>query len=380
MKSKKRRPERKPFFAGFAVGVALGIVALFALGAVSDDAGPIGTPTAPTPLTIGTEHTIVPISAPLTLIAVGDILLARRVGSRIASDGWAVPFARATALLHSADLAFANLECPASYLGAPFPGKPSVVTFRADPGALLGLKYSGIDVVSLANNHMSDYGSEALTETMDALDLLGVARSGAGRDETEARRPAILEAGGRHIAFLAYVEPMWSATAAEGGPGVAHFDAAEAAVDIAAARKIADLVLVSMHWGEEHRPFPRERDRATARALIDAGADAVLGHHPHVLQGAEFYRGAPILYSLGNFVFDMVSPKTYESAAAVLRFEAGSPTTVRLIPLRIDAETFSPTPAEGEDGAKIGRLIRERSALLGSPSLIRPDGSIELFP
>jgi poly-gamma-glutamate synthesis protein (capsule biosynthesis protein) len=136
--------------------------------------------------------------------------------------------------------------------------------------------------------------------------------------------------------------------------GVAHYDAAETAADIAAAREVADSVIVSLHWGEEHRRFPREKDRAIARSLIDAGADAILGHHPHILQGAEFYRGAPILYSLGNFIFDMVSPKTYESAAAMLRFERGARTTLRLLPLRIDAATFAPEAAVGEDGRRSG--------------------------
>ncbi len=380
----------KPFLVGFAAGVVLGVAALLALGSVSDGSGgastagqtgqaPAETTAAERPPTVAIASIEAEAQA-FTLVAVGDILLARRVGERIASAGWAAPFAAFSPILASADLAFANLECPASYLGAPYPGKPPVVTFRAQPGSLLGLKGAGFDIVSLANNHTSDYGEEALGETLDALDTLGVARAGAGRDAKEARRPAILTVNGARVAFLAYVEPMWSATEATMAGGVAHYDAAETAADIAAAREVADFVIVSLHWGEEHRRFPREKDRAIARSLIDAGADAILGHHPHILQGAEFYRGAPILYSLGNFIFDMVSPKTYESAAAMLRFERGARTTLRLLPLRIDAATFAPEAAVGEDGEAIGRLIRDRSAALGSPSLRRPDGFVEILP
>jgi poly-gamma-glutamate capsule biosynthesis protein CapA/YwtB (metallophosphatase superfamily) len=380
MKSSSRRSAKKPFVAGFLAGILLGVAALLALGSISDRPLSNDLKTASVEDSIPAAEGANDRARPFTLIAVGDILLARRVGSRIAAAGWQSPFVEITPLLSSAELTFANLECPASYLGTPFLGKPPVVTFRADPGALLGLKKSGIDVVSLANNHLGDYGSEAVAETLDGLDVVGVAHGGAGRNEVEARRPAILDAGGRRIAVLAYVEPMWSVVEAKEGPGVAVFDPEEAAADIVAARAMADLVLVSLHWGEEHSGFPRESDREIARMLVDAGADAILGHHPHVLQGAEFYRGKPIFYSLGNFVFDMVSPKTYESAAAVLSFERGRPTTLRFIPLRIDTNTFAPAPAEGEDEARIGRLIRDRSAMLGSPSLIRQDGSVEIMP
>lgn len=372
----------KPFLAGFGLGLVLGIVALFALGGLSESSAGAISESPENQAAVAADSATAMREAPkaFTLVAVGDILLARRVGERIASAGWAAPFAAIEPILASADLAFANLECPASFLGSPYPGKPPIVTFRASPGALFGLKDAGIDIVSLANNHTSDYGAEALGETLDALDVLGVARTGAGRDANEARKPAILSVNGLRAAFLAYVEPMWSATEAAERGGVAHYDAAEAAADIAAARRVADFVIVSLHWGQEHRGFPRQSDREVARALVDAGADAILGHHPHVLQGAEFYRGVPILYSLGNFIFDMVSPKTYESAAATLRFERGARTNLRLLPLRIDAETFAPAPALGDDGAAIGRLIRDRSALLGSPSLSLPDGSVEIFP
>lgn len=380
MKSSPKRSGKKPFVAGFTLGVLLGVAALLALGSLSDRPLSNGSKFAAAADPAPTAEGATKMSQPFTLIAVGDILLARKVGTRIAAAGWQSPFAEMAPLISSAELAFANLECPVSYLGTPFPGKPPVVTFRADPGALLGLKKSGIDVVSLANNHLGDYGPQAIEETLDGLDVVAVARSGAGRNEAEARSPALLEAGGRRIAILAYVEPMWSVVEAKEGPGVAVFDPAEAVADVAAARAVADLVLVSLHWGEEHQTFPRESDREVARRLVDAGADAILGHHPHVLQGAEFYRGKPIFYSLGNFVFDMVSPKTYESAAALLRFENGQTTTLRFIPLRIHPKTFAPAPAEGEDGARIGRLIADRSAMLGSPSLIRADGSVELIP
>ncbi|GAB1484526.1 hypothetical protein MASR2M78_33440 [Treponema sp.] len=230
---------------------------------------------------------------PLRLVAVGDILLARGVGRNASKNGWADPFRASQSLISSADIAFANLECPASYLGEPYPGKDSEVTFRAEPGSLLGIKYAGFDVLSLANNHMNDFGQEALVETLDALDTLGIARSGAGRNRAEAHKAAILSHEGKKLAFLAYAEHMWSVIEAGDRAGVAIVEEKAMAADIAAARENADIVLVSIHWGEEHEGLPRERDRALARRLIDAGANGIIGHHPHVLQGAEFYKGAP---------------------------------------------------------------------------------------
>ncbi len=315
-----------------------------------------------------------------TLLAVGDIQLSRRVAPVIAERGWAHPTAALAPLISGADLAFANLECPASYLGTPYPGKPPEVTFRARPGDLFALKAAGFDVLSLANNHAGDYGEDALRETLEALRLLDIAVCGAGMDEADARRPAVLSAADRKVAFLAYAEPIWSVLAAGEGPGVAVLREDAVVADLAAAREWADIVVLSLHWGEEHRGQPRESDRALARRLVDAGADAVIGHHPHVLQGAEFYRGAPILYSLGNFVFDMVSPATYDGAAALLEFRDGRAVRLSFLPISIDRKTYAPARAEGEAADRILSLIAARCLLVGSPGARREDGSFVLEP
>jgi poly-gamma-glutamate synthesis protein (capsule biosynthesis protein) len=212
------------------------------------------------------------------------------------------------------------------------------------------------------------------------LDLIGIAHCGAGKNQDQARRPAVLEANGRRFAFLAYTEKMWSVDPAGAKPGTVLLNEDEAVADIRKARETADFVLVSLHWGEEHRGLPRDSDRVRARSLLDAGADAVIGHHPHVLQGAEFYKGKPIVYSLGNFVFDMISSRTYESAAAVFVFGPAGPQEVRFVPLRIDTESFAPAPAEGADARKIGALLSERCAAVGSRLEALEDGTFLLRP
>lgn len=348
------------------------------LAASSDAAGTPPAPAArafpaaaqaPAPGTEGPEA-----RGPLVVAAAGDVQLSRRVAAVVRAKGWAAPFRRAAELVASADVAFCNLECPASYLGSPFPGKEDTgVLFRADPGALLGLKAAGFDVASLANNHAMDWLAPALEETLAALDVLEIERCGAGRNAEEARRPAFLEAAGRRLAFLAYVEPMWSAVPAGEGAGVALIDAEPVLREVRAAAAAADLVFVSLHWGEEHRGVPREEDRAFARSVVDAGAAAVIGHHPHVLQGAEFHKGAPILYSLGNFVFDMVSERTYDSAVAYLEFDGADQATLRFRPVLIDRADYAPAPAAGADFDRIAASVVERCAALGAPARVEGD-------
>ena len=261
---------------------------------------------------------------PVTLLACGDVLLSRTVAEMIDRHGYRWPFRHVRDLVTSADLAFCNLENPASFLGRPYPGKPADVTFRAAPGALFSLAWAGFDVVSLANNHMNDYGPAAIRETLDYLDLLGIARAGAGFDEASARAPAVLEVRGSRVAFLAYAEGIWRVLpAASERPGVALADPSRLASDIASLRKTArpDYVVVSVHWGEEHERHPRQTQRDFGRAAIDAGADLVLGHHPHVLQSLERYGEGLIVYSLGNFVFDMAAESTYDTAAIRITLE-----------------------------------------------------------
>jgi len=331
----------------------------------------------------------------LTLAVVGDIMLSRSVDRVIQGESWQVPFRSIPERIKAADLAFANLECPASFRGKPYPGKPADVTFRANPAALFGLKFAGFDVVSLANNHSNDYGPLALQDTLASLTALDIAACGAGSSNREARKPAILERRGIRLAFLAYAEPIWSVTEASDGPtpapGVAVIREENIIADIQEAAKGADGVLVSLHWGEEFQQTPREADRALARRLIDAGALAILGHHPHVLQGAEWYRQGIILYSMGNFVFDMQADDTYDSAVAFInikRIPAGAvPYTQEGAPLAIESLTYEPvhlvrgTYGPGvlteTDKTRIQNLLASRLKLIGTDCFIREDGLIE---
>ncbi len=238
---------------------------------------------------------------PLTLIFAGDIMLDDGPGRTIAAGGDPLtPFA---AILAAADYRIGNLECPIATGGSAQPSK--LWSFRARPDTLKILR-GRFDAVSLANNHSGDYGPVAFMETLDYLAAAGIAHFGGGRNLAEAHRPLWIEKKGLKIAVLGYNE--YKPRRFEAGPhtpGIAWSEDEQVIADIRTARAAgADHVIPFMHWGWEKSTQPDNRQRSLARRLIDEGASLVVGSHPHVTQGAEIYRGKPIVYSLGNFVFD----------------------------------------------------------------------------
>lgn len=237
------------------------------------------------------------------VVFVGDVMLAENeaTGRLVAQGG--DPFAGVREMLAAADLRVANFESSAGTSGSPDVEKP--FSFRTSQRALSGFA-SVFEAAGVANNHAGDFGRADFAETLVALGKAGVTPFGGGRDQLEAHRARLFERNGVRIALLGYLDfsPRWFA-AAPGMPGVAWLDEDQAALDIRRARADgADVVVVVPHWGVEHEPSANSRQRRMARALLDAGADAVIGGHPHVVQDHELYRGKPIIYSLGNFVFD----------------------------------------------------------------------------
>ena len=189
-------------------------------------------------------------------------------------------------------------------VGEPEPDKPW--TFRAHPRTLKVLRRH-IDAVGLANNHSGDFGPAAFAQMLTLLKENGVAYFGGGNDLEQAHQPLILERRGLRIAFLGYNEFFPRSFEANfNKPGIAWSEDEQVVYDVRNARQLyhADIVIAMMHWGWEHEPLASARQRQLARLLIDSGADAVVGAHPHVVQDVEAYHGKPIVYSLGNFVFD----------------------------------------------------------------------------
>jgi poly-gamma-glutamate synthesis protein (capsule biosynthesis protein) len=279
-------------------------------------------------------------------------MLARRVGQRMAAAGdFAAPLRPTARRLAAADLTIGNLESTLSRAGRPQQGNDS---FGADPRVLDGLRSSGFDVLSLANNHTGDYEARALVETVRRVRAAGIVPVGAGADGAEAARPAITEWGGVRFGVLAFNAIGETPRAGSGRPGAVTLrmqprlgplnraDLRAFTQAIRALRPRVDVLVVLPHWGAQYTSRAVPDQRTVARALVDAGADLVVGGHPHVVQGAELRRGNLIAYSLGNFVFDMdFSRATQEGAILELTLWGGEVKAGEFVPVRIGAD-FAP--------------------------------------
>ncbi len=302
-----------------------------------------------------------------SLMALGDVMLAegRNAGRAMAKHGTAYPFAKIASLTRKATLTFANLECPIAASGSPFPGKQ--LTFRASPQAADALVSAGIDVVSLANNHILDYNEEALRETKLRLKQKKIASVGAGENIQAASAPLWYDVAGQKVAFLAasqmadlffshsYPRPF---RATEKRPGIAPLESQWLCAAIGAVREKADLVVVSLHWGTEDSSKVTTDQRLLARQLIDAGADLILGHHPHVLQGLEFYKRRLIVYSLANCIFDQNDEANKEGMLLTLQYRGAQLQLVWALPIYM-YEKGQAALAKDQKGETIrGKLIK----------------------
>ena len=238
---------------------------------------------------------------PLSLVVVGDMML--EDGPMDAMRKGQDPYAGFASLFAGADIRIGNLECVVATTGSPEDDKPNV--FRVHPRALKYIKRH-FDAVGLANNHSGDFGQAAFAQMLGLLKHNKIGVYGGGMNLAEAHTPWIIERKGVRVAILGYDEfQPRSFEADTDRPGVAWSEDSQVLRDIRAARTLhkADVVIPVMHWGWED-PIANDRQRQLARLMIDAGADAVIGGHPHQLQDTERYKGKPIFYSLGNFVFD----------------------------------------------------------------------------
>lgn len=241
------------------------------------------------------------------LALVGDLMFGRRVEERRRREGVGNPLGRVAESLTSADLTFGNLEC---VLGTPEEaarwGGFAKIRLLAPPRAARWLAEAGFDAVSLGNNHALDFGAAGLAATARRLGRAGVASFGIWTGREETVEPLVLEAGGRRVALLSYsnVSPAEFEAGGKGRPGTIPPLAERLARDLPRAKALSDFLMVFVHWGVEGRAEPVPGQRRLARRLAELGADAVVGHHPHVLQPFAFEGGCLVAYSLGNFLFD----------------------------------------------------------------------------
>lgn len=238
-------------------------------------------------------------------------MLGRLVDQVLENQPSEYPWGDTLPILHGADWRICNLECVLSNQGTPWSAYPKAFHFRSSAKNVAVLNTARIDAVSLANNHVLDFGYDALFEMLEVLDRANIIHTGAGENLEQASRLATAKVRGKKLGLFAFTdnEPPWEATA--NGPGVFYVptDLDDSRAQyllriIREQRERVDLLLVSAHWGSNWGYTPPEEHVEFAHAMVDAGVDIVFGHSCHVFRGIEVYRGRPILYSAGNFVDD----------------------------------------------------------------------------
>lgn len=297
-------------------------------------------------------------SGSIRVMLVGDMMLARGVGTRIAAEGIHAPFQQVQAILDKADLRLGNLECVVSTRGR---AASKLYTFRARPGAVGALRVAGFDMVGLANNHALDFGRPAMRDTIRHVRAAGIRTAGAGTDSAAARAPVIVVRNGLRIAFLDRVDAhldsnewprlRWEAT--DSRTGLAYARPRQLRADVRAARHIADVVIVMLHSGREYAQGPTAAQRQVVQAAVDGGADLVVSAHPHVLQRPRWIGHTYVAWSLGNFLFDGFEtvPGARDSAILDVTLTRDGVRSVRWHPVVI--RNGFPRPARGADATRI---------------------------
>jgi poly-gamma-glutamate capsule biosynthesis protein CapA/YwtB (metallophosphatase superfamily) len=279
---------------------------------------------------------------PLQLLLLGDCMFGRLVNEVLETAPPVYPWGDTLPILQSADCRICNLECVISDQGTAY---PKAFLFRSAAKNIAVLETASINAVSLANNHVLDYGDEALSEMLDLLDRAGIAHGGAGMNHTQASRLATTEVRGRKLGLIAFTdnEPNWEATADQPGVFYVPIDLSDSRTEkllrlIQESSQLVDLLIVSAHWGSNWGYRPPREHIIFAHALIDAGADIIFGHSSHVFRGIESYNGRPILYSAGNFIDDYAIDRIErndQSFIFVIEVADRKPKVMRLYPALI---------------------------------------------
>ncbi len=303
------------------------------------------------------------------LLAVGDVMLSGSAERVYRAKGYGHAFSNGTLarLVARSDVAFCNLEHPVTLSRDRNPEKQ--YTFRGTLESLRAVRDAGFDLVSLANNHIMDYGAQGLADTLRHCRKNRIVCAGAGPDMASAFSPGIFTHKGIRYGLLAYSMTLpESSWAAPDRPGTAHPDIARMELDIRRVRPAVDILIVSFHWGAELMTEPKRYQTGFARYAVRCGADAVLGHHPHVLQPIEIYRGRPVFYSLGNFAFGSLSESATHSIAAEIVFRGTRPAQINLYPHNVhNRETgFQTRVATGRQAGETLATLQEISLPFGT--------------
>lgn len=333
----------------------------------------------------------IPAKRELRLLAAGDVSFGRLVGQMLLRDPNFAPFASMQLLFQAVDVRFVNLEGPISDRGTETVSPHNNLVFNGPPISAQVLAKAGVDIVSTANNHAWDYGQTGLLETITWLDKENVLHVGSGPTLEKAWEPVIVERSGFRLAFVA-LNDIWNQPHVPGDSArdhVAGMDQDKLVRIVRGLREKKDIgaIVVSYHGGVEYEDEPLPRTRELARAAIDAGADAFLGHHPHVVQGLAFHRERPIIYSLGNLLMRMATehPETEMGLAIRIEFVIGEAPRVFACPIRIfgvDPIPLGTDPKRKDHEARFGKRLQKLSRRFGTAivNAFDADGCAQVTP
>lgn len=300
---------------------------------------------------------------------VGDVMLSRTVNTKIKNLGYDYPWKKTKETIADADITFANLEVPISDI---YPSPSVGMSFIAPEENLKYIKEAGIDIVSVANNHSANFGYNVFLDNLKNLNTAGIEVCGGGKTEEEARAASVIKVSGTSFGFLCQSAVTGSLYASEDSAGVPYLEIepwyrddsssiADLVSDITRANKVVDSVIVSPHWGVEYKHYPNDAQELVAHEAIDAGAEIVVGTHPHVVQSLESYNDKYINYSLGNFIFDQEwSEATKEGVMLSGYFYAGRNVSAVLSPLQI-SNYSQPTFVKNAAATEILATIKENT-------------------
>jgi len=318
-----------------------------------------------------------------TVLCSGDIMIANKINTFIEKEGEGYPVARLENIRNRYDVFFANLETPITSSGISMTEKAYIL--KMDPSLRFILSHLGINVVSLANNHIMDYGVTGLQDTIVFCQEQGIKATGAGYTLNDARKPARITLGPTDVVFLAYCgRPPDEFFAAPDRAGTSPLLIDHILDDIERYKNSNTVVLVSLHWGIEQRSVPLKSQKSMAHAIIDGGADAIIGHHPHWPQGIEIYRGKPVIYSLGNFINGYTNRIEKDNFMAVLHFRRTDLDYIEVIPLagknsRIHFQPYVQRGGEAADNLKELELLCRKMdtdmEIVGDRGIIRCPGN-----
>ncbi|MCF7811241.1 CapA family protein [bacterium] len=316
------------------------------------------------------------------LIFVGDIFLGNWAVEFLEKEGFDYPFNGCRDIFTTVDLTVGNLENPITTSGEPIVEKQFFL--KAPPGIEMGLFNANIRAVNLANNHILDYGFEGLNNTRNYLDKAGVKYFGAGDNLREALQPATLSIKGKTFAFLGFSatfpEEFWATDTSAGTAFPMEEDVISAVSNCA---KDYDVLIVSFHWGAEKMDSTKDYQIDLAHLCIDNGADLVIGHHPHVVQGIEIYKFVPIYYSLGNFAFASYSESAKIGMLAKVSFKDNQVATAEALPLNVYNEevNFQPIPLHQSQRPEFYKYMNKLSARLNDGrEVVSEEGMLLLNP